>query len=480
MTDSALLAPAQLVAHELERFRSDARSLRVAPTVSGADVRSRLQPYTFVRAVPLDEALADVSDMLRRWTLHATHPRYFGLFVPGVHEAGIWADALAALYNPQLGAWWHAPAACEVERHTLRFLAGVIGFEAEAAHFTSGASEANLTALLAAIVTAYPAAIDDGVGEAATHGAVYVSSQAHHSIHKSLRVAGLGNRVLRTVPCGPDHQMDIAALRAAVERDVAAGRKPVMIVGTVGTTTAGAIDDLAAIATVARAHSAWFHVDAAWGGAAAFAPRLRPLLHGMSEADSVTWDAHKWLSVPMGAGMFFCRRASVLHRLFDVEADYVPRKTEDGDDLYLTSLQWSRRFIGLKVFLTLAAAGRDGVAERIERQCAVADYLRHGLTIAGWTVVNRSPLPVVCFSHPSFTSLESAEGVAQAIAAGGRAWISAAALPEGPVLRACITHDDCTPADVDVLCDELARALGDVLSTRPLTGSDRFRGARHR
>ena len=451
--------PAQFIAHEIQSFRDGVRDLRVAPTASAAEIKQRLEPYTFAQRMPLSDALRDVADMLRDWTLHAAHPRYFGLFVPGAHEAGIWADALAALYNPQVGSWWHAPAANEIEIHTLKFLADVIGFDATAAHFTIGGSEANLTALLAAIATAYPTALEDGVGEAAEHGRVYVSSQAHHSIQKAVRVAGLGNRVLRTVPCNSRHEIDIDALRELVEEDVAEDRKPIMIVGTFGTTTAGAIDDLAAIGNIARANSAWFHVDAAWGGAAGFSDELRPLLSGIDEADSVTWDAHKWLSVPMGAGMFFCRQPRVLDRLFGVDAAYVPKKMDEGDDLYLTSLQWSRRFIGLKVFLTLAAVGRDGVAERINRQLTVADYLRNRLTSAGWIVVNQTPLPLVCFTHASLESGDSVAAIAQQVVQGGRAWISSASLPEGPVLRACITHDDSSPADIDVLCEELERAI---------------------
>jgi glutamate/tyrosine decarboxylase-like PLP-dependent enzyme len=400
--------------------------------------------------------------MLRHWTLHATHPRYFGLFVPNTLEAGIWADALAALYNPQVGAWWHSPAANEIEIHTLKFLADVIGFDAKSAQFTSGGSEANLTALLAAVATAYPDALEGGVGEAAAHGAVYVSSQAHHSIQKAARIAGLGNRVLRIIPCDNHHQMDVAALKTTVEMDIADGRKPIMIVGTLGTTTAGAIDDLDAIGTIARERNTWYHVDAAWGGTAGFSSQLRPLLHGISDADSVCWDAHKWLSVPMGAGMFFCRRAEVLRNIFGVDAAYVPKKLDEGDDLYLMSLQWSRRFIGLKVFLTLATVGHDGVAEKIEHQLSIAHYFRNQLTSGGWIVVNKSPLPILCFTHPSLESAESLADVAQQIVSSGRAWISTAALPEGPVLRACITHDDTSTADIDVLCEELARALSNL------------------
>ncbi|MDB4891626.1 MAG: Pyridoxal-dependent decarboxylase [Gemmatimonadetes bacterium] len=397
--------------------------------------------------------------MLRRWTLHATHPRYFGLFVPGTHEAGIWADALTALYNPQLGAWWHAPAASEIERHTLSFLAKVIDFEAETAHFTSGASEGNLTALLAAITSAFPEAAATGVGEAANCGKVYVSSQSHHSLHKAVRATGLGDRVLRVIPCNEHHQLDVIELRATLETDIAAGCTPIMIVGTIGTTTAGAIDDLNAIGAIAQSHGVWFHVDAAWGGAAGFLSSLRHEIRGVARADSLTWDAHKWLSVPMGAGMFFCRRPDLLARLFNVETGYVPEKSIEGDDLYLTSLQWSRRCIGLKVFLTLACVGRDGVRARIQRQLDVADYLRTRLSATGWRLANHTPLPLVCFTHPNLEAPGALAAVAEEVVRGGRAWISAATLPEGAVLRACITHDETSMADIDVLWGELESAL---------------------
>jgi glutamate/tyrosine decarboxylase-like PLP-dependent enzyme len=161
----------------------------------------------------------------------------------------------------------------------------------------------------------------------------------------------------------------------------------------------------------------------------------------------------------MGAGMVFFQRPDVLRAFFDVEAAYLPEEQDEGNDLYRMSLQWSRRFIGLKVFLTLAAVGQGGVAARIERQLGLADYLRTRLTRAGWIIVNHTPLPLICFTHPALRSREAIADVAQHVVLGGRAWISTATLPEGTVLRACITHDDTTIADVDVLCEELGRAL---------------------
>jgi aromatic-L-amino-acid/L-tryptophan decarboxylase len=457
---NAANATAEFVRHEIDRFQSSIRNLSVAPHIDAESIRSRLHGYDFETPRSLEHAIRDVASMLRDWTLHNTHPRYFGLFNPGVHEAGIWADALAALYNPQLGAWWHAPAATAIEQHTLLYLGRVLGIVANAAHFTTGGSEANLTAVLGAITRAYPSAPELGISRLAGDALVYVSSQAHHSFQKALRVAGLGDAALRTVPCDRGHRIDIAALSRQIAADRLEGKRPILLVGTVGTTTAGACDDLVRIGALAAEHGAWFHVDAAWGGFACLTPELGHLLAGIENADSATWDAHKSLSVPMGAGMFFCRHGEVLRRIFEIDASYVPEESRQGADLYLTSLQWSRRFIGLKVFLTLVTQGTEGIRARIHRQCRVADFLRGELQSAGWTIVNQTALPLVCFSHERITSHRlSAKTIARAVVSGGKAWLSASSLPEGEVLRACVTHDDCSEADVRVLVTELEKAL---------------------
>lgn len=186
--------------------------------------------------------------------------------------------------------------------------------------------------------------------------------------------------------------MDVAALADLVARDRAAGRAPFFIAATAGTTNAGAVDP---IAEVARRERLWLHVDAAWGGAAALCPELRSLLAGIGRSDSITFDAHKWLSVPMGAGMFLTREAGILRRTFQVAgAAYMPPPHRpDCADPYAHSMQWSRRFAGLKVFLSLLVAGWDGYAAAIREQVALGRRLRE----AGFAVVNETELPVVCF-----------------------------------------------------------------------------------
>src|SRR5262245_41465 len=182
-----MTSAAAFVAREVERFPAEVRSLPVAPNVTPAEIRAHLaDQFPFAEPRPVEAIMADVADMMRRWTLHATHPRYFGLFNPDVHEAGVWGDAFAALYNPQVGGWWHAPAACEIERHTLHFFAHAMGWDVDgmAAHFTSGGSEANQTAVLAAIALHHGDSLRDGLTKSGARPAVYVSRESHHSFHK--------------------------------------------------------------------------------------------------------------------------------------------------------------------------------------------------------------------------------------------------------------------------------------------------------
>src|SRR5262245_17166632 len=165
----------------------------VTPRLSRPELGRRLEGYDFSRPRPLEELVDDVADLLERGNLHATHPRYFGLFVPGVRPAGVIADALAALYNPQVGGWWHSPAAAEIEALTLGYLARRVGYtSADAgAWFTGGGSEANLTGVLCALARAFPRALEHGLAGAGARPVFYASDQAHDSFVKVARATGL-------------------------------------------------------------------------------------------------------------------------------------------------------------------------------------------------------------------------------------------------------------------------------------------------
>jgi glutamate/tyrosine decarboxylase-like PLP-dependent enzyme len=287
--------------------------------------------------------------------------------------------------------------------------------------------------------------------------AIYASEESHHSLVKIARACGLGEDALRLVAVDARLALDPAALALAVAADRAAGRWPLAVVATAGTTGAGAIDPLEAVAAVAAREGLWLHVDAAYGGTAALSPRLRAALAGIERADSVTWDAHKWLSVPIGAGMFFCRDRGAVARAFGVATSYMPAAGDPLQDPFTSSMQWSRRASGVKVLLALAELGLPGWAAVVDRMAALGELLRARLREEGWALANATPLPVVCATPPG--PPERVGTVVAEVQRRGRAWVSEVRLA-GRVraVRACVTSFRTSEEDVGVLVEELARA----------------------
>ena len=432
----------------------------VVPGATTAEIRSHLEERygNFTTPVPLDTLQEDVVRILSEWQVQPTHPRYFGLFNPSVMPGSIVAEALVAAANPQVCVYSHAPGANEVERHTLRFLARKLGLDPEAsfAGFTSGGSEANQSAVIVALTDRIPDFALHGLVGISARPTVYLSEESHHSFEKIVHGVGLGRRALRIIPVDGLLRMDVSALADQIARDREEGAQPLMVVATAGTTSAGVIDPLSVLADFCVEQSLWLHVDAAWGGAACLSPQLAPALVGIERADSITWDAHKWLSVPMGAGMFFCRHREAIAQAFAVDTRYMPCSTPGVDEPYVSSILWSRRFIGLKLFMALAELGEEGYRTTIEHQAAMGTLIRERLLAAGWRIVNDTPLPVVCFTGPVIERGRAtvAEVVARAHARG--VWISEVRLGgEEPVLRACVTSFRTTPEDVDALIESL-------------------------
>jgi glutamate/tyrosine decarboxylase-like PLP-dependent enzyme len=450
----------------IETYYQDIDGLSISPPLDPKPLRASLAPLDFTDPLDFTSALAFVGRGLREHQVHTAHPRYFGLFNPTPATMGIAADALVAAFNPQMAAWGHNPFAVEVEQHLVRLLGEKFGYNpAEVAGtFTSGGAEANHTALLAALTRHFPAYTQAGLRILDRWPVMYVSKESHHSFIKAARASGIGTDAVRVIPVDQDLKMLIPALEDAIAADREAGLAPFLVVGTAGTTSAGVIDPLPEIHRIAKQEGLWFHVDAAWGGAAALVPELRPLLAGIEQGDSLTFDAHKWLSVPMAAGLFLTRHLDILHKTFRISTAYIPTDGAglDISDPYTHSIQWSRRFTGLKVFLSLAVAGWGGYESAIRHQTRMGNLLREKLQSKGWEVVNDTALPVVCFvdrlTHTGRTAAFISQ-VAREIAYGGQAWISETRLNETlPALRACITSFRTTPEDLDTLISALAAA----------------------
>jgi len=243
--------------------------------------------------------------------------------------------------------------------------------------------------------------------------------------------------------------MNVGDLTRCVIEDRSNGLLPFMVIGTAGTTAAGVIDPLSEIARFCATQGLWFHADAAYGGAAAVSPSLRCHLDGIEAADSITCDAHKWLSVPMGCGMFFSPHRGSVAQAFRSDVTYMPAKPA-SEDLSTTfnplthSAQWSRRFIGLKLFMALAQYGEAGYAEMLDHQARMGDVLRESLAATGWRIVNSTPLPVVCFTRDGLVLSE----LVVALRERQIAWMSDAEIGGVHAVRACITSFKTTENDI--------------------------------
>jgi len=462
----------------IENHINQVSELPVAPKIDAAEIRLRLSTFDFAEPLAPLEALDFAARNLREFQVHTPHLRYFGLFNPAPTAMGITADALVAAFNPQLAAWSHSPFAAEVEQHLIRAFAARFGYDALNADgtFCSGGAEANHTALIAALVARFPKFADAGLRGLDKQPVFYVSSQTHHSFVKAARFCGLGTNAVREIKTDARFRMDVDDLTNQIAQDRANCEQPFLVVATAGTTNGGTVDDLEATAEIAARENLWFHADAAWGGAAAFVPELRPVLNGIEKADSITFDAHKWLSVPMGAGIFLTRQPEILSEACRITTDYMPRDAAklSVTDPFTHSLQWSRRFIGLKVFLLLAVAGWEGYAETIRHQTAMGDLLRRELEENDWEIINQTPLPVVCFRDRKFAEGKSEKflgELADEIVKTGAVWISLTRLDaETPVLRACITNHRTTDGDVRFLTALLDKVRNSLLSKNTADG----------
>jgi glutamate/tyrosine decarboxylase-like PLP-dependent enzyme len=433
----------------------------VTPTIDLASFRNELAGFDFRVPCQIERLLAWTVARMEEGVVHVNHPRYFGLFNPSPTFPAQCADRIAGSFNPQLATSKTSPVPVEIEAHVIRAIADRAGLPATAGgHFTSCGSEANYTALICALTSCNAEFAE--IGSRAFQGTpvFYVSRESHSAWLKIAHQAGIGRSAVRLVATDGHGRMDPHALRSELDDDREHGCVPIMIAATAGTTNAGMIDHLVECASLARATNIWYHVDAAWGGALIASERLRCVLNGIELADSLTIDAHKWFATTMGCGMFITKYPEVLSAAFQVSTTFMPSNVPLLDP-YVTSVQWSRRFLGLRLFLSLAAAGWVGYARHIERSIELAALLRGRLESRGWLIVNDSPVAVLCIKPPPTS--RSVHSIVTRLLATGRGWVAPAVFEGQDIIRACVTNGESSERDVD----ELVAALAEAGETKP-------------
>ena len=455
-TTSERAALWEQVIQSIEHHSKTVNGSAVAPPLNIEEIRNFIKED---RVPSAKEAIDHVVFGMTKYMLHTTHPGYFGLYNPKASFAGILGDTLTAAFNPQLAAWSHSPFALEVERSLLIAFGERFGYSESKIDgtFCSGGAEANHTALLCALNHHFPPYASDGLLAIQKPLAIYCSAQVHHSITKAAGVCGLGYHAVREIPT-IDLQMDVEALEKQIILDQAAGIHPLMVVATMGTTGTGNIDPIESIHQLKEKYGFWLHADGAYGGALIVSKTYRSLLKGIGQSDSITFDAHKWLSVPMGGSLFITQHSNILSQTFSVQADYMPKEAQKLGvvDPFAHSLQWSRRFIGLKLYMALLFYGWEGFEQLVDGQIAKGKLLREKLIAKGWTIYNQTELPVITFGNSSLEkNPNKALEIVQKVIQKGNAWISVYRTNGVNALRACITNYDTTEREMDQLLTDL-------------------------
>jgi aromatic-L-amino-acid decarboxylase len=420
------------------------------------DVLRRGLPSSPAPALGVLDDAAQVLDA----SIAQPRPRYFAFVGSSGLEIGVLGDLLASCFDVNLAVW--AAAASEVESQAVRWVAELVGYPAQAGAFTSGGTVSNMTALAAARERAVPGTRRDGLRHVTP--TMYCSDEGHYSVQRAAEVLGVGEAGLRRVPADGERRLDPDALAAAIDADLAAGAVPVAVIATAGTTLTGAVDPLGAIANVCERRGVWLHVDGAYGLPAAAAPSAAHLFAGLERADSVTLDAHKWLYLPKACGVLLVRRRSDLAAALAHEEDYIPHERPDSHMVDIT-LEYSRPFRALKLWLAFRAHGADAFRAAVERNLEQARLLyrlvqeRDELE----AVCGPPPLSIVPFRHVGATGDLDAHNtrLVQALQMDGSVWVAPAVVDGKVCLRPCIVNFRTSDDDVRTLVDracELGRS----------------------
>ena len=348
-----------------------------------------LEPGALLRALPssppdraesMTAILADFEQLIVPYSTHWNHPDFLAYFANSATGAGVLAEALCAALNVNAMLWRTGPAATELEQLTLGWLRQMLGLPREFfGTITDTASSSTLYALAAARELHPHLRIrEDGMPGRLELPAIviYCSEEAHSSVDKAAMTLGFGLRALRKIPTDSGLRMDAAALASEVEVDRKAGRFPLAVVATVGTTSTTAVDPVPAIADICERENLWLHVDAAYAGTAGILPEMRHILAGCERAQSFVVNPHKWLFTPMDCSALYTSRPDLLRRAFQHVPDYlaVPHN-DDAVNLMDYGVSLGRRFRALKLWFVMRSFGVEGLQSLVREHIRIANKL---------------------------------------------------------------------------------------------------------
>ncbi|HEX4277538.1 MAG TPA: pyridoxal-dependent decarboxylase [Bryobacteraceae bacterium] len=367
-------------------------------------VLSTVQPNEIVDGLPahgpkqgesLERIFEDFERVILPGVTHWNHPNFLAFFANTSSPPAVLAELLAAALNANGFLWKVSPAVTELEVVTLRWVLNWMGLPEDwFGMILDTASTSTLHAIAAARAAMAPETRDAGAPQDLV---VYTSDQAHSSVEKGAVALGFGRRNVRNVGSDEEFRMRPELLQDAIERDRAAGLRPCCVVATVGTTSTTSIDPVPAIADIARREGLWLHIDAAYAGSAAILPEYRWILNGCENADSLVFNPHKWLMVPVDCSVFYCRHPGVLRQAFSLVPEIL-RTSDGGLNLMDYGIPLGRRFRALKLWFVLRYYGHEGLAAIIREQIAMTLELAERIALdPRFEICAPTVFSVVCF-----------------------------------------------------------------------------------
>ena len=417
------------------------------------------------------DLLAETGEWLFQHSLHNGHPRFFGYITSSAAPIGMLGDLLAASVNPNVGAWVLSPVASEIEGQAVRWIAELLGYPTTAGGLmVSGGNMANMTCFWAARAAAAGAGIrTTGRSEDGKRLVVVASAETHTWLQKATDLAGLGTDAIHWVPTDDQLRMKPDALERALDEEIAAGRRPMMVVASAGSVSTGAVDPLREVARICRERGVWFHVDGAYGAFAAMIPDAPEDLRHLALADSVAVDPHKWLYAPLEAGCALVRDPEHLRGAFSYHPPYYHFGIQATNYVDLGP-QNSRGFRALKVWLALRQAGREGYEGMIAEDCRLARLLFDVVGSRDDFEAVGGGLSITTFRYvppelrESLGDPETEEylnrlnkEIQARLELGGELFLSNAVVRGRYLLRACIVNFRTGEADVRAVPDLVAR-----------------------
>ncbi len=471
MTDPAFRERFARVAAWIDGYFADTRRYRVLSQAQPGDLTTALPAEPPVEGEAFDDIFADFEAYVVPGLTHWNHPRFFAYFAISAAPVAVLAEALAAALDVNAMLWRTSPAATELEDVTLGWLRQMLGLPA-AFHgiIYDTASISGFTALAAARERLGLEIRERGMtGRDLPALRVYITEHTHSHIEKGAIALGVGRENVVKIPVDAAFRMDPDALAAAIDDDLAHGRRPMCVVATVGTTSTTSSDPVAAIAEIARERGVWLHVDAAYAGPAAILPEFRYLLDPAHAADSLVLNPHKWLFIPIDLSVLYVRDPELLRRTFSLVADYLVTPETNVHNYMDYGLQLGRRFRALKLWFAIRTYGVSGLQSRLRAHIALAQEFASWVDAApDWEICAPHPLSVVCYRYaPAGLDDARADALNDAILAAvnddGRIMISATKLHGRTVLRLAIGNERTTRDDVALawtILGETAAALG--------------------